>query len=119
MLLIIEDDPFVRRYYERVFRLHNYHVEMAESGIQGLKMAKKMMPALIFLDIMMPGMDGFQVLEELKKDPEMKKSVVVMLTNFGEESSIKKATSLGAAEYLLKSDVSVDDLLKTVDKYLK
>jgi len=117
-LLIIEDDPYVLRFYERLFRLHNCIVEMASSGEEGLEKAKKLKPPLILMDIMMPKMNGLEVLEKIKADPETKDSVVIMLSNFGEEEIIKKAKGLGAENYIIKSKVSDEELLAVVDKYI-
>lgn len=118
-LLIIEDDPFVLRFYERLFRLHNYAVEMASNGEEGIEKAKKLKSPLILMDIMMPKMNGLEVLERIKGNPETKDSVVVMLSSFGEEETIKKAQGLGAEDYIIKSKVSDEELLAVVDKYIE
>lgn len=118
-LLIIEDDPFVQRFYKRLFSLHDYTIEVAGNGNEGLEKAKALKPALTLLDIMMPGMDGIQVLEQLKKDPETKDLHIVVLTNFDEEELVKKAVALGAIDFIIKSSVGEEELLAMVDKYLK
>ena len=118
-LLVIEDDPYVQRFYERLFRLNKYSVVLASGGSDGITQAKLLKPSLILLDIMMPGMDGIQVLQALKADPETKDISVVMLTNFGEESMMKKAVGLGAIDFIIKSQVSGDALLAIVDNYIQ
>ena len=117
-ILIIEDDPYVRRFYDRLFHLNGYDVELAEGGREGLEKAKEMKPSLILLDIMMPNMDGFQVLEKLKSDPETKDISVVMLTNLGSSESTKKAVQLGASGFIIKSDTPPEELLRMVDGFV-
>lgn len=118
-LLIIEDDPYVRRMYQRLFDLNGYDVKMAEDGAQGIEMAKALKPVMILLDIMMPGMDGLQVLEKLKADPETKDIIIVMLTNLGEEKAIKKATALGASDFIIKSNFTPEQVKNKVQTHLK
>jgi len=119
ILLIVEDDPYVQRFYERLFRFHDYTVELAKNGEEGIAKAKTMKPSLILLDIVMPGENGIQVLEKLKGDPDTKGISTVMLTNIDEEDTIKKARDMGAADFIVKSSASEQDLLKIVDKYFK
>jgi len=117
-ILIIEDDPYVRRFYERLFNLNKYDIEMAESGKEGIEKAKVHKPGLILLDIMMPVMNGLEVLQKLKEDPEIRDCSVVMLTNLGDEETVKKAIQMGANGFIVKSAVPPRDLLREVDKYI-
>ena len=117
-ILIIEDDPYVLRFYGRLFKLGNYEVDMVGSGKEGLQKAKEQKPNLIFLDIMMPEMDGFAVLHELKKDPETKDCEVIMLTNLNDTKSYKKAMQLGANGFLVKIETPSEKLIEEVEKYL-
>lgn len=119
ILLIVEDDPYVQRFYERLFRFHDYTVELAKDGEEGLVKAKALKPALILLDIVMPGMNGIQVLEKLKSDEETKDISVVMLTNIDEAEQVKKAVELGAIDFIVKSAAPEEQLLAVVDKHLK
>ncbi|OGG08944.1 hypothetical protein A2154_03670 [Candidatus Gottesmanbacteria bacterium RBG_16_43_7] len=117
-LLIVEDDPFVRRYYNRLFSRKSYQVEMAATGQEGIDKAKEYKPDLILLDIMMPVVNGIQILEKLKQDPETKDFQVVMLTVLGDEATIKKTAELGSIGYIIKSSIEPDELLKIVEGYL-
>jgi CheY-like chemotaxis protein len=118
-LLVVEDDVVLQRFYERLFRLHDYSVILASDGADGMEKAKKFLPSLILLDIMMPVSNGLDMLEKLKGDPETKELPVVLLTNFGEAMIIEKAMKLGAKEYLIKSDITDDKLMEVVEKYVK
>lgn len=117
-ILIIEDDPYVLRFYGRLFAIGKYQVEMASGGRDGLAKAKTGKPDLILLDIMMPDMDGFAVLRELKSDPETKDIDVLMLTNLSDTDSYKTAISFGANGYLVKVNNPPEKLLAEVEKHL-
>jgi CheY-like chemotaxis protein len=119
VLLIIEDDPYVQRFYQRLFRFHDYAVEIAGNGTEGFTKAKALKPALILLDIVMPGANGIQVLGQLKNDPDTKNVPVVMLTNIDDSETIQKAVALGAIDFIIKSSAPEEQLLAIVDKYFK
>ena len=93
-------------------------MEFAENGRVGLKRAKILIPELILLDILLPDMNGLEILAELKKDPEVSSVPVIMLTNLGDDQTIRKATELNADGYIVKSSAPPEKLLKMVDKYL-
>lgn len=118
-ILIIEDDPYVRRFYERLFSLEKYNIDMSGNGEEGIEMAKKSKPSLILLDIMMPSMNGLDVLKKLKSDDETRDITVVMLTNLGDEGTAEKAVEYGADGFIIKSNVEPAELIKTVNGYLK
>lgn len=118
-ILIVEDDPYVQRIYQRLFSFKEYTFEMVSNGEDGLKKAKSLNPSLIILDIMMHPMDGLTVLKKLKEDKQTSDIPVLMLTNLGEEESIKRAYDLGAEGYMIKSDFDPEEVAKVVDKYLK
>lgn len=118
-VLIIEDDPYILRFYERLFAHEEYHIELVASGAEGLVKAKALLPGLILLDLMMPGMDGIAVLEKLKGDDLTRDISVIMLTNFGEEEMVKKSIALGASAFLIKSNIPPDKLLLVVEQYVQ
>jgi PAS domain S-box-containing protein len=113
ILLVIDDDETVRDILEAYLSKVGYQVIGAASGQEGLKLAKQMRPDAITLDVMMPGMDGWEVLSELKADPELAHIPVIMLT-MTEEKDI--GYSLGAAEYLTKP-ITRSKLIKVLRKY--
>ena len=117
-ILIIEDDPYVLRFYGRLFSLGKYEVETASGGKEGLEKAKASKPNLILLDIMMPELDGFAVLRKLKADPATKDIEVIMLTNLSDTDSYKKALELGANGYLVKIDNPPEKLIDEVEKHI-
>lgn len=117
-ILIIEDDPYVLRMYKRLFAHQDYKVDMAKTGEEGLKLAQSVSPSLILLDIMLPGMNGLEVLEKLKQGPKTSQIPVLMLTNLGEEHMIDQAKKLGASSYMLKADFTPSQLAEEVEKHL-
>lgn len=118
-ILIVEDDPYVRKFYERLFRNEDYEVLMAESGEQGISMAAEQLPSLILLDIMMPQMNGMQVLEILKSRNETKGITVVMLTNIDDISVIQEAQRKGADGFLVKAYYEPEELREHVESLIK
>lgn len=118
-ILIIEDDPYVQRYFKRLFEAHEAAFEIVASGGEGINRAKELKPSLILLDIMMPVVNGFQVLAMLKSSPETKDLPVVVLSNFGDDEAIKKAKALGAVDFIVKSDTPPEELMNKIGVYIK
>ena len=103
-VLLIDDDPTFIDISVRAFKEYGIDYATAFNGIEAIEKAKSEKPALILLDIMMPGIDGFAVLNKLKRDSNTAKITVWMLTNLPGEMNKERATSLGATEYLVKSE---------------
>lgn len=102
-VLIIEDDSFLLSMYATKFELENFLVIGAENGKKGLQLAKGKKPNIILLDILLPEMDGFEVLEELKADKITQDIPVILLTNLNQAEEVKKGLTLGAEDYLIKA----------------
>lgn len=117
-IIIIEDDHFFQNFYSLKLKELGYQVEVASNGQEGLEKIKTFLPDLILLDIIMPVMDGFEVLTALKNDPLLSKYPVVVFSTLGQESDIKKAIELGAKDYINKSFFDFDVFLKRVVTYL-
>ncbi|OGM54300.1 hypothetical protein A3E15_00675, partial [Candidatus Woesebacteria bacterium RIFCSPHIGHO2_12_FULL_42_9] len=103
-ILIIEDDPLMSRMYQKIFSFEGYEVDVAEDGEDGLAKVRSWGPNLILLDIMMPKMNGMEVLERLKSDPTTKKLPVVILTNLAGQKDAETAMGKGAVKYIVKSE---------------
>ena len=117
-ILIIEDDPLMSRMYQKIFTFEGYEVDLADNGADGLEKVRSQKPNLILLDIMMPEMDGFAVLHELKKDPDTKDCEVIMLTNLSDNDAYRKAVQLGANGFLIKIETPPEKLIEEVEKHL-
>lgn len=118
-VLIIEDDDHVSKVYDIKLKMENIDTIIARDGEEGVKVCIAEKPDLILLDLMLPKKDGFMVLEEIKKDSSgCKKAPVIVLSNLGQQSDIEKAKKLGAAEYLVKSDTKITDIVEKVKFHL-
>ncbi len=118
LILVIEDDPLMARMYQKIFKFEKYDVALAGNGEEGLEKARKCNPSLILLDIMMPKMNGLQVLEKLKDDLDTKKIPVVMLTNLAGEKDAEKALIKGAVKYIVKSQHEPKEVVKIVKEII-
>ena len=115
IILITEDDPLMSRMYQKIFTFEGYEVVMAADGQEGLDKAREIKPTMILLDVMMPKLNGLQVLEKLKADPETKAIPVVMLTNLAGQQDAESALAKGAIKYIVKSEYEpkqVADMVK-------
>ena len=118
-VLFIEDDTKVAQMYKMKLELDGYHVQMAKDGEEGLRSATEEPPDIIFLDIRLPKMDGFAVLEGLRGDERTRHIPVVILSNYGERELVERGLKLGALEYLIKSQTTPANLSRGVEGWLK
>ena len=119
-ILLIEDDQDLAELYEEVLSAR-FDVDLATDGKQGLELAKKK-PDLILLDILLPTMNGFEVLKAFKQDPETKNIPVIVLTNLGSkhvDDDKKLALLLGAEDYLVKTYHDPKEILEKISTYLE
>ena len=116
-LLLIEDEFYIRDLYKEILEHAGFEVDLASDGKEGLERSK-LIPNLILLDIMLPKLNGLDVLKFIKGDPTTAQIPVLLITNLGQEDVIKEAFRLGAAGYLLKINLEADDLINLVNKYL-
>jgi len=117
-VIIIEDDKFLSKAYEIKFKQSKINAIFAKDGIEGLALAESELPSLIILDLMLPRMNGFEVLEKLKSNEKLKNIPVIAVSNLGQSDDQEKAIELGAEEYLIKTDCSLDEIIKKVKNYL-
>ncbi len=118
-VLIVEDEKMLSEMYMTKFNMDGFEVVQAFDGKEGLDKAKTENPDIILLDIIMPKLDGFIVLRELKLDDSLKKIPVLLLTNLGQEDDIKKGKKLGAEDYFVKANHSPAEIVEKVKKLLK
>jgi len=117
-ILLIEDEKEVAELYKLKLTLDGYEVITAENGQEGLDKANSYRPELIFLDIKMPEMDGFEVLKKLRATARTKDIPVVVLSNFDEQDLIEKGLTLGANEYLIKSQFTPEDISNKIKSWV-
>lgn len=118
-ILLIEDDPLMIRMYQRKLLNDGYEVETAVNGEEGLVKIRSFRPDMILLDIMMPKLNGLQVLERVKADPTIAKIPIILLTNVGgTQEDIEKGLELGAVAYLVKSYYRPDEVVAKIKEVL-
>jgi CheY-like chemotaxis protein len=117
-ILIIEDDPLMSRMYQQIFSFDKHEVEVADDGEQGILRAKEFKPTVIMLDVMMPKLNGFEVLDRLKLDPELKAIPVIMLTNLSSDQDAQTAMLKGAVRYIVKNQHDPKEVSKMVKEII-
>lgn len=117
-VLIVEDDTFLADIYQKKFEMEGYKVSVSDNGEKGLMDAKKKKPNIILLDILLPKLDGFAVLEKLKADSATKGIPVVLLTNLGQKDDVEKGLEAGAVDYLIKAHFKPSEIVEKVKSVL-
>lgn len=118
-ILIVEDDPAVLRSYQSAFSQEGFEVEVAMDGLAGLEKAKLENPSLILLNVMIPKINGLEVLDRLKSDPTTMHIPVLMLTNLYGEKAEETAIEKGASKYLIKSELDPQNVVEIARQFLQ
>jgi len=118
-ILLIEDDKDQILLYQTKFELSGYTFISAENGPKGLELAEKEKPDLILIDLLMAGMDGIEVLKNLKDNPKTKDIPAVIITNLDKHDLAHKAMELGALDFIVKSSVPLREMMARIERYLK
>ena len=118
-ILIIEDDPFLSEMYLAKLSQSGFKTEIAADGKKGMEKIKTSRPDLILLDIVLPKIDGFEILKKIKKDSKLKKIPVILLTNLGQKNEVEKGLNLGADEYIIKAHFTPTAVVAKVKEILK
>ncbi|MBI2643908.1 MAG: response regulator [Candidatus Wildermuthbacteria bacterium] len=117
-ILFVEDESALQKTFEDTLKEQGYSVIHALDGETGLRLAKEKNPDLVLLDLILPKMSGFEVLEELKQDKATKHIPVIILTNLEDMQNVQKAVDLGATTYLLKSSYRLEEIVSKVKQAL-
>ena len=115
-VLIAEDDPVLRNLYLKKFSVSGYEIRAVEDGELALAELQRQPPDIAILDVHMPKMDGFQVLEHFP--PSQRTFPVIMLTNFSDDKSKQRGKELGADDYFVKKDMTIRSLIEMTDRVL-
>lgn len=118
-ILIIEDDKFLRELMSQKLLSLKYEVVQAIDGEDGLNKVKKVKPDLVLLDLILPGINGFEVLEQIKADPEISSIPVIILSNLGQREDIEKGLKLGAIDFLVKAHFTPGEIVSKIEKIIK
>ncbi len=117
-ILVIEDDKFIASLLVGVLEKEGFEVDLALDGEDGLRKLEAELPDIILLDLILPGINGFEVLEKLKKGDATRKIPVIIISNLGSEEEIQRGLNLGAAAYLVKANILPEDLIKKIKEFL-
>lgn len=118
-ILIAEDDLLYASVYLNKLTKEGYEVVVVSNGADAVKKAVEIKPNLILMDLIMPEMDGFTALKRIKSNPVTKDLRVVVMSNLGQDSDIQKAKDLGAEEYFVKANISIQELVERIRQYVK
>jgi len=118
-VLIIEDDSLLLKTYKNKFSKEGIPFVVATDGQEALDFLNHAPPAVVLLDLMLPKLSGFEVLEALRKKKSWEKVPIIILSNLNQSEDIKRGKELGATDYLIKADIKIQDIVTVVKKYLK
>lgn len=118
-ILIIEDDKFLRDLLTRKLIQKGYKISEAIDGEEGFKKIKEEKPDLVLLDLILPGIDGFEVLTRVKDVPELSKIPVMIISNLGQGEDIERAKKLGVIDYVVKAHFTLNEIVEKVRSILK
>ena len=117
-ILIIEDEEVIIDLLQKKIIKEGYQVSIARDGEEGLKIMKEERPDLVLLDIIMPKKGGFEVMEEMQKDTELKKIPLIVISNSGQPVELDRAQKLGAKDWLVKTEFDPQEVIDKVRKQL-
>ncbi len=118
-VLIIEDDEFLRSLTAKRLEKEGYAVEVGVDGESGVAQAESKKPDLILLDLLLPGLDGFEVLKRVRANDALKETPVIIFSNLGQKEDIERAKGLGANDFLIKANFTLDDVVGKIKSFLK
>jgi len=118
-ILIIEDDKFLRELITQKLIKEGYETSEAIDGEEGIKKIKEEKPGLILLDLILPGIDGFEVLSQAKGDPAVSSIPIIILSNLGQKEDIERGLKLGAVDYLIKAHFTPGEIIEKIKNILK
>lgn len=113
-ILVVEDDKLLSNLITKKLKAEGYEVIHAESGEAALSRLREGAPGLVLLDILLPGIDGFEVLKNIRSETATRETPVIILTNLGQESDIEQGKKLGATAFLVKALLSLDEIVREV-----
>lgn len=117
-ILLVEDDSFLLGMYATKFEMENFKVIMAEDGEKAVRLALKEAPDIILLDIILPKINGFEVLRQLKANPVTVHIPVILLTNLSQKDEIEQGLKMGAEDYLIKAHFMPSEVVDKIKKVL-
>ncbi len=117
-IVIIEDEEIMINLLQKKLSQNGYEVSIARDGREGLDLVRKIMPDLVLLDIIMPKMGGFEVMDEMRQDEKLKEIPVIIVSNSGQPVEIDKAKESGAKDWLIKTEFDPQEVIDKVKKQI-
>ncbi len=117
-ILVVEDDQFLRDLIVKKLEEEGLNIIQAVDGEEGLQFIKENKPALVLLDLILPGIDGFEVLKQAKSDPETKDIPIIILSNLGQKDDIERGLELGARDFMVKAHFTPEEIVKKAKEVL-
>jgi len=118
-ILIVEDDKFLRELIAQKLTQEGYEVLEAIDGETGIKNVKEEKPDLVLLDLILPGIDGFEVLSRMKDDEELAKIPVIILSNLGQREEVERGLKMGAIDYMIKAHFTPREIIDKIKNVLQ
>ena len=118
-ILIVEDDKFLRELIAQKLIKEGYDIAEAVDGEKGIKAVGEENPDLVLLDLILPGIDGFEVLSKMKEDPKLAQIPVIILSNLGQKDDIERGLKMGAVDYLIKAHFTPGEIIEKIKLALK
>lgn len=118
-ILVVEDETFLVKIYSVKLKKEGYDVAIATDGEEAVRMAEEVKPDLILLDLILPKLNGFEALERIRATDANRTTPVLVLSNLGQEEDIKRAEALGADDYLVKANFSIQDIVSKIKETLE
>ena len=118
-ILIVEDDGFLRELISRKLVQEGFEIVEALDGEEGLKKTKEEKPDMVLLDLILPSVDGFEVLAQIKKDSALAAIPVIILSNLGQKTEVEKGLQLGAADYMVKANFTPTEIIAKIKHVLQ
>ncbi len=119
IILIIEDDKFLRELITQKLIKEGYGVSEAVDGEEGIKKVKEEKPDLVLLDLILPGIDGFEVLSRMREESALTSIPVIILSNLGQKEDVEKGLKLGAVDYLIKAHFTPGEIIDKIKAALR
>ena len=118
-ILVVEDDKFLRELISQKLAKEDFNVVEAMDGEEGVKKAKEEKPDIILLDLILPGIDGFEVLTRIREDKSLVSTPVIILSNLGQKEDIERGLKIGATDYMIKAHFTPGEIIEKIRTIIK
>ncbi len=117
-ILVVEDDRFLRELITQKLAREGYDVSEAVDGEDGVKKAEEKKPDVILMDLILPGIDGFEAISKIKEKPNFENTPIIILSNLGQRDDIERGLKLGAVDFLVKAHFTPGEIIEKIEKVL-